>query len=444
MTTIPTIKVGIQSEKVIEFSLNGDYCLQNDKILNGKYKVSIFDNKIKLENDIKTYLCNSSVIISPKHAHNNFTLFNVKIGKDFHWQQFENQIFNGSLQFISENNEITAINIINIEDYLTSVISSEMSAHSSLEFLKAHAVISRSWLLAQINKNKQIKEAKSEYTSCMQTESELIRWYDREEHLNFDVCSDDHCQRYQGISRKSSSNVERAVQLTFGECLVYNGKICDARFSKCCGGISENFENVWENVVHPYLDTIIDNSKVPDNFNTSLQNEENAEAWICGNPDAYCNTDDKAILKQVLNNYDQKTSDYYRWTVEYEQKELSELVKKRMGIDFGLILDLKAVERGNSGRIIKLKISGTKKTFTIGKELEIRKALSETHLYSSAFVVSKKIDDKSKVKFVLQGAGWGHGVGLCQIGAAVMGQKGFDYKQILKHYFKNADLEKQY
>ncbi len=442
--SIPTLKVGIQYENNIKFSLVGNYVLPNNEIISGTWQADIVDNKINLSSENKKLLVDSGVTILPRDNANIFTLFDVTIGVNFHWQRDENQSFNGGLELIVEDNKIHAVNIINIEDYLTSVISSEMSATSSLELLKAHAVISRSWILAQINKSENIVASNENYNSCTENYEERIKWYDREDHNLFDVCADDHCQRYQGVSRKTSEAVEQAVSETRGVVLMYDGKICDARFSKCCGGVSEAFENVWEPVKHPYLSKIIDNEQVPDAFDTDLEDEQNAQKWILGTPDAFCNTNDKSILQQVLNDYDQETNDYYRWRVEYEQVELSQLVKQRTGIDFGIIQSFEVLERGVSGRIIRLKIVGSKRTFTIGKELEIRKALSESHLYSSAFVINKVEDAHSKVKFVLIGSGWGHGVGLCQIGAAVMGQKGFSYDDILKHYFRGAKLQKQY
>ena len=324
-----------------------------------------------------------------------------------------------------------------------SVISSEMSATSSMELLKAHAVISRSWLLAQIQKNKNLQTGNEKYQTTFRSDNELIRWYDREDHPYFDVCADDHCQRYQGITRAITPGVERAVKDTHGEILAINDHICDARFSKCCGGVTEVFENVWEPVRHPYLQKIVDNDFDPEGFSLGLDQEEDANAWIMGHPDAFCNTSDKEVLKQILNNYDQETNDFFRWKVEYSQDELSALVKLRTGIDFGLIVDLVPVERGCSGRLIKLKIVGSLRTMIIGKELEIRKTLSESHLYSSAFIVEKQVDD-DHINFILHGAGWGHGVGLCQIGAAVMGNKGYFYQEILMHYYQGADLVKMY
>jgi len=318
-----------------------------------------------------------------------------------------------------------------------------MSATSSIELLKAHAIISRSWLLAQMEKRKKISNQK--YTSEIINEKEIIKWYDREDHVLYDVCADDHCQRYQGVTKLFAHNAEDAVQETKGSVLMYNNNICDARFSKSCGGISESFENVWENVEHPYLQSIIDYKFEPDEYETDLRKEDAAVKWITSSPPAFCNTADEKILEQVLNNYDRKTKDFYRWKIEYTQKELSKLIKEKSDIDFGEIVDLIPIERGYSGRLIKLKIIGTNKTLTIGKELEIRKVLSTSHLYSSAFVIEKEdIINNIPQKFILIGAGWGHGVGLCQIGAAVMGEMGYRFDEILLHYFKNAQIKKIY
>ncbi|MDF1546886.1 MAG: SpoIID/LytB domain-containing protein [Bacteroidales bacterium] len=444
MEKIPVIQVGIQFKPNIEFTLSGTYKTADIALATGKWEARINNGAIEISGGDQTFYCSSGLILNPMESNvNQFTLHNVTIGINFHWQRVENQTFKGGLKLLIENEMITAINILPIEDYLISVISSEMSATSSMELLKAHAVISRSWLLAQIQKNKNIQERHQNYTSVYQNENEIIRWYDREDHLNFDVCADDHCQRYQGITRSSTKAVEDAVKATWGEILAYNNEICDARFSKCCGGMVEVFENVWEPVNHPYLKKLVDNPVSPKGFDLNLRSEVAAHQWINGHPDAFCNTNDKKVLNQVLNDYDQETNDFYRWKVEYDQVELSELVKKRTGIDFGLIKDLIPMERGDSGRLIKLIIRGEKRTMTIGKELEIRKALSESHLYSSAFVV-EKIYERDSIKFVLHGAGWGHGVGLCQIGAAVMSDRGYLYTEILNHYFKDISLVKRY
>ncbi len=443
-TNIPAIDVGIMFEKEIHFTLHGAYRDSRNDLLTGRWKVWCERGSMYLSNNMTSFQIEEGFALTPENPETtSFTLHNVTIGINFHWERKEDQIFKGGLKIIIENEKIATINRLSVEDYLTSVISSEMSATSSSELLKAHAVISRSWLLAQIEKNEALKSASSAYQSFTETENERICWYDREDHENFDVCADDHCQRYQGITRASTKLVEQAIQETFGEILTYENKICDARFSKCCGGVVEVFENVWEPVNHPYLQKVVDNDKNPDGFDLDLQKENAAEAWILGKPEAFCNTDDKKVLSQVLNDYDQETNDFYRWEVSYKQEEISELIYKRIGIDFGLVQELIPIERGVSGRLIKLKIVGTKKTMIIGKELEIRKALSESHLYSSAIVFEKK-EIENEIVFILKGAGWGHGVGLCQIGAAVMGDKGYRYKEILNHYFKGVKLEKRY
>lgn len=429
----PKVSVGILWNKEINFALKGDYSC-NGTPIEGEQKVSLIDGKIDW-NGVKY----TELSFEPQKGTSSFELKDVVIGINFHWERKENQVFQGSLKLIVENGMITAINVLGVEDYLTSVISSEMSANASLELLKAHAVISRSWLLAQIEKNKAIVASKQTYSTFTETETEIIKWYDREDHTSYDVCADDHCQRYQGITRASSNLdiVKQAIKETRGEVLEYDKKICDARFSKCCGGVVEEFQNCWEDVKHPYLIKLRDakNSKdFPD-----LTIEAESLKWITERPDAFCNTQDKKILSQVLNNYDQETTDFYRWKVTYSQDELSKLVHERSGIDFGIIEDLIPIERGTSGRLTKLEIVGSKRTITIGKELEIRRTLSTSHLYSSAFLVQKE-----GTNFTLIGAGWGHGVGLCQIGAAVMGEEGYPYNDILLHYYVDATIEKLY
>ena len=428
----------------IIFGLNGTHLLTlNGVTYDGIQKVNyrnghVWLNDKPVEEDI--------LIFEPVNYHEaSFELNDVTIGIDFHWERKEDQRFKGSLEIRIENERLTAINILPLEDYLVSVISSEMSATSSLELLKAHAIISRSWLVAQTEKGQALKQAPDKYQSINETPEEYIRWYDREDHLNFDVCADDHCQRYQGITRQSTQLVEQAIAETRGMMVMYDGKICDARFSKSCGGISETFENTWEPKIHPYLQAIVDNPGSPKGYDLDLTNETAAETWIRSAPEAFCNNHNKEVLSQVLNDYDQETTDFYRWKVSYSQTVLSELIARKSGRDFGAVLDLIPIERGKSGRLIKLKIVGTKLTLTIGKELEIRKTLSESHLYSSAFVVDKQnIKEGIPGKFILTGAGWGHGVGLCQIGAAVMGAKGYKYDEILLHYFRGATISKEY
>ncbi len=441
----PEISVGIVSGSGLTFTLNGHFTPgSGGRNISGQWTALIQEGRILLKDKTDVVEAGEEITLVPSDPEtDSFTLHAVTIGVAFHWQRNEDQTFRGRLKFIVENDRITAVNILSVEDYLLSVISSEMSATSSAELLKAHAVISRSWLLAQMEKNARLRAGEGKYITSIITDTEITRWYDREDHSNFDVCADDHCQRYQGITRASTQVVEQAVRETSGEVLLYDGMICDARYSKCCGGITELFENAWEPVSHPYLQMITDNKELPAGFNTCLTEETNAVKWINGVPDAFCNTNDKKILTQVLNNYDQETNDFFRWKVTYTQNELSALVKEKTGIDFGLITELEPVERGTSGRIIRLRIKGDRKTMIIGKELEIRKALSKTHLYSSAFVVEKNTEG-GETNFILHGAGWGHGVGLCQIGAAVMGASGYSYRKILIHYFMNANLNKIY
>lgn len=432
-----TLSVGIFSQKEVNFVFNSPFVFEG-KTFQGGYRAAVQGGKVLFEG--KQY---DTVIFSNDSENGSFELKDVTIGVNFHWERKENQVFAGNLKLIVENDKVTAINLIGIEDYLLSVISSEMSATASKQLLKAHAVISRSWILAQIQKNKEIAQSKTQYSATVDTEDELIKWYDREDHVNFDVCADDHCQRYQGLTRASTQAVREVIDETWGEVLTYDGKICDARFSKCCGGVFEEFQYCWENIKYPYLAKVRDsktNTEVPD-----LTIEENARKWILSSPEAFCNTSDKKILSQVLNNYDQETVNFYRWKQEYGQKELSELILSRSGVDYGDIIDLIPIARGTSGRLWKLKIVGTKKTKIIGKELEIRRTLSTSHLYSSAFVVEKEgVEGGIPSKFRIIGAGWGHGVGLCQIGAAVMGEQGYKYDEILLHYYVGATIDKQY
>jgi len=442
-----SIQVGILSNRTIKFVLNGDFTSTNGATYSGKQKAKIKEGTVFFNDEHF-----EEITLNPATNDASFDLIDVVIGINFHWERKENQRFKGSLKFITEAKKLTAINIIQVEDYLTSVISSEMSATASEELLKAHAVISRSWLLCPIQRQEvrgehgiQLPTTDYQLQTLQTSNFKHIKWYERDAHINFDVCADDHCQRYQGITKASTLAVETAIEATRGEVLMYADRICDARFSKSCGGITEAFENCWAPVHHPYLSPIIDNVEAPAGFDIELTTEDNAITWIRKSPAAFCNTTDKSILAQVLNNYDQETTDFYRWKVEYTQAQLAELIARKSEIDFGDIIDLIPIKRGESGRIIELKIIGTKETVTVGKELEIRKWLSETHLYSSAFVADKyDVVDNIPHRFTLSGAGWGHGVGLCQIGAAVMGEKGYSYKKILQHYFKGAELKKVY
>ena len=402
----PEVSVGIVSGQKIHFALNGPYVAKGATI-EGEQTVEFSEGGILWNGNQYRELT-----FTPQQPDASFSLYDVTIGVNFHWERKETQVFNGTLRLVVEADKITAINLLPVEKYLVSVISSEMSATSSIELLKAHAVISRSWLLAQIEKRKQLNTGQNSFFSFIKKDDELIRWYDREDHQIFDVCADDHCQRYQGITKASNRSVEAAVKATKGQILMYENEICDARYGKCCGGMTEEFQYCWEDTKKPYLVAV---------------------------EDPFCNTKDKEILSQVLNDYDQETTEFYRWRVEYTTEELTALINEKLKMDFGTITDLVPLERGKSGRIWKLKIVGTKKSFTIGKELEIRRTLSQSHLYSSAFEVEKRDG-----KFILNGSGWGHGVGLCQIGAAVMSTKGYNYDQILLYYYRGAEIKKIY
>lgn len=437
----PFIKVGILNAPQIDIVLLDTYTVNGHEVRGPQTLSATADGRIAWQGEV----FDAPLEFHPYDQSGTFEIKDVVIGVNFHWERRENQRFSGSARFIIEDGRLTIINILPVEDYLLSVISSEMSAHASLELLKAHAVISRSWLLAQISKNKDITDSGETYSACTETADERCKWYDREDHVNFDVCADDHCQRYQGVTRQSTPKVAEAIAATRGQVLMYDGELCDARFSKCCGGVFEQFENCWEPKHYKYLRARLDN--VDENNFPDLTVEENATKWILSRPEAFCNTSDAKILSQVLNNYDQETTDFYRWKVDYTREELSEIACRRSGIDFGQIVDLVPMERGTSGRIVRLKIIGTKRTMIFGKELEIRKTLSNSHLYSSAFVVERHDVDPSTnlpVSFTLHGAGWGHGVGLCQIGAAVMGARGYDYIEILKHYFIDASIDTLY
>ena len=437
----PNVTVGIVSGQKIHFSLNKPYLAKGETVM-GEQVVEFSEGGVLWNGN--QY---SKLTFHPQSADASFSLSDVTIGVNFHWERKETQTFLGTLRFVVEADKICAINELPVEKYLESVISSEMSATSSLELLKAHAVISRSWLLAQMKKRREVAASGNNFFSFVKKDDMLIRWYDREDHTIFDVCADDHCQRYQGITKETSPHVAEAIRQTLGQVLLDGEDICDARFSKCCGGETEEFQYCWEDTPKSYLTAVRDLVLgVKNEEYSSLQDEDTAERWIRSNPPAFCNTTDKKILSQVLNDYDQETADFYRWKVTYSQEKLQQLFEEKLKMNFGAILDIKAVERGKSGRISKLQIIGTEKTFTIGKELEIRRALSDTHLYSSAFVVDKYDKDEQGVpqRFEIIGAGWGHGVGLCQIGAAVMGEQGYAYNDILLHYYQGAEIKQLY
>ena len=434
----PIVSVGIVNASKLCFSLNAPYTVCGSQRC-GKQVVELSEGRILWENTLYDEL-----LFEPTDAQSSFTLEDVTIGVNFHWERKEAQTFLGKLRFIVEDNNICAINELPVETYLTSVISSEMRATSSLELLKAHAVISRSWLLAQMEQRKAENNNVEKQPSFFKTNEEIVRWYDREDHKRFDVCADDHCQRYQGITKAANKHVVEAIQQTAGEILTSHGEICDARYSKCCGGAVEEFQYCWENIKKPYLqalpDTLPDTTPLPD-----LTDEAVARQWILSSPNAFCNTTDQKVLSQVLNDFDQETTDFYRWSQTYSQAEVKQLLEEKLEVQFGDIIDLVPLSRGKSGRIYRLKIVGKERTLIIGKELEIRRALSKSHLYSSAFIVEKAdIKDSVPQKFIIKGAGWGHGVGLCQIGAAMMGKQGYRYEEILLHYYKGAEITKAY
>ena len=428
----PKIRVGIMAEKEIRFCLNDSFT-DGRSIFEGEMQISASGGKLNWNGVLI-----DSLTLKPSEHGSTFTLHDVTIGIGFHWERKEDQTFSGQLKFIVENGLVRAINILPVEDYLTSVISSEMKPTATKEFLKAHAVISRSWVLAQLRSPYHMAPAPAAAPKHDYILDRIIKWYDHDQHTLFDVCADDHCQRYQGRTRIISAAAETAVKETFGQTLTFEGHLCDARFSKCCGGITEEFETCWQDEHKPYLialrDSSINEGQLPD-----LTIEENARQWILSEPKSFCNSADGNILSESLNGYDLETPDYYRWEVEYTTAQVSDIFRRKSGLDIGDIVDLRPIKRGPSGRIYELEIEGTKQTVTIGKELEIRRTLSESHLFSSAFVV-----EKTQEGFILKGAGWGHGVGLCQIGAAVMASKGYTYREILRHYYPGTVLGRFY
>ena len=425
-----SIDVGILLSPRIEFTLNGRFACNGVEV-SGQGSVAVNDGKVEWNGMLVERL-----LFVPQEPACSFTLKDVVIGINFHWERREDQTFKGQLLLLVEQGRVRAVNRVDVEEYLVSVISSEMSATSSLQLLKAHAVVSRSWLYAQL-----YRASKGGAASLCEVcnERELVRWYAREDHELFDFCADDHCQRYQGITRAANPNVVAAVGATAGLVLVSDGEVCDARFSKCCGGVTENFAACWENEEIPYLTAFRDSdpkSALPD-----LTSEQGARLWIESVPESFCSAPGADVIAQVLNGYDRETADFYRWQVCYTAEELSRLLKEKSGLDFGIVKELIPLERGASGRIIRLRIVGSERDFTVGKELEIRRWLSPTHLYSSAFVVDKLVTLDGTSSFILKGAGWGHGVGLCQIGAAVMGDRGYDYRDILSHYYPDTELK---
>jgi stage II sporulation protein D len=441
MKNQPKITVGIMDRQTeVNGRLDGDFRGDGFGPVSGRVSTKATAGMIVLFNQTNREICRSPSIKLTASKDSIFTLFNVTIGSRFHWERTEDQTFQGELILhLREDGAICAINEIPLEDYLKSVISSEMSAEAPMEFLKAHAILSRSWLLAALDRKEKTKEVP--ITTEKIIEGEVIRWYDREDHDFFDVCSDDHCQRYQGITKIVSRQAEEAVGETLGMVITFQDEICDARYSKACGGITEDFETAWDDKRVPYLGSISDAS-VP---HSPTRTEEEASTWILSEPDAYCNTKDEHLLGKTLPDFDRETKSFFRWRVEYSRQELEEILREKSGFDFGTLQEIIPLKRGPSGRISRLKIVGSKKSMLVGKELEIRRWLSRSHLYSSAFVVKVKYHPHGKAdRFIFDGAGWGHGVGLCQIGAAVMATKGFSAEKILKHYFRGIEIKKIY
>lgn len=437
ITSEPVIKVGvIERYPEVSGELLQKFKIAEDVIVSGPFRAVLKDGDVVLYGGKEIELLRGRQIVFTPVNGGAFTLHDVLFGINFHWERKEHQTFQGALRLAARPDGITAINEVSVEEYLASVISSEMSASAPMELLKAHAITSRSWLVAMLEMKKKFSTLGIPSQRTSRSETELIRYYDREDHDIFDVCADDHCQRYQGITKDISNAAKEAITATRGVFLVHHNEICDARFSKSCGGISEPFHTTWAETPFPYLQPVPCSA---DHAYQPLKNEDEALRWILSKPEAFCNTTDGNILRQILPSFDQETTDFFRWTVRYSVQELSDLVKKKSGIDFGTIKQLVPVKRGPSGRITRLRIEGSKQTLTVGKELEIRRWLSSSHLYSSAFVVEKEND-----AFILRGGGWGHGVGLCQIGAAVMAVKGFTSEQIVKHYFREAELRKIY
>lgn len=448
----PVVSVGLMTgAEGAVFELNGDFVISPGKKLNGgSYRVGIVEDGIEIASeDGRHKFVASEFRLAPVLPSASFILFDVLIGIDFHWERKQDQRFRGALKIkLDPDRRLMIINEVPVESYLVSVISSEMSASSHTELLKAHSIISRSWLLAQLSTWKPRRPEGLKPAFSIQSsgaEKELIRWYDRENHTDFDVCADDHCQRYQGVIKSAPPKVSDVIRATWGRVLVYDGELCDARFSKSCGGMTESYETAWEDTRFPYLAVSYDGEAFPPEFSLPLTEEVNAERWIRNSPPAFCNTNDRKILGRILPDFDQETRDFYRWRVTIAQDDLQALLRKKLGVDFGTILKLEPVQRGASGRIIRLRIVGERETLVIGKELEIRRAFSSSHLYSSAFVVENGASiGGAPAAFTLIGAGWGHGVGLCQIGAALMAERGYDYRRILNHYYRGAQLYELY
>jgi SpoIID/LytB domain protein len=445
----PVVAVGVMTGmESVAFELKGAFVNSaGERLEEGSYSAGPWIEEVEIvSEDGRHYFSVSEYRLTPAEPSASFIVRDVKIGIDFHWEQIQDQEFQGALRIKLEADErLTIINEVPIEAYLTGVISSEMSADSHPELLKAHSVVSRSWLLAQMKPWKKERHKPSFALQTIGGEKRLIRWYDQESHADFDVCADDHCQRYQGVTKATSATVYEAVRATFGQVLTFDEELCDARYTKSCGGMTESYDAAWEDARFPYLAVSYDGEEFPAGFDLPLTDEANAERWIRNSPPAFCNTTDASVLGKILPDFNQETTDFYRWRVTIAQDELRELLRAKLGVSFGAVHRLEAVERGASGRIVRLRIVGERETMVIGKELEIRRALSLSHLYSSAFVVeSEGLAGCAPTAFTLIGAGWGHGVGLCQIGAALMAERGYDFRRILEHYYRGARLHGLY
>ena len=437
----PIISVGlIDKAREVRGSFHGSFALPSSVKLRGSFRVTNKDGRLLLYDSEEVEVLRSEEFSCRPLNGATFTLRDVIIGANFHWERKDDQTFEGECTFrVNSDNSFTVINKIDIELYLKSVISSEMSADAPIELLKAHAMTSRSWLIAMAQRRDKFNNIHTQQS--FETSDEIIRWYDREDHAFFDVCADDHCQRYQGITKITSNSVQEAIEATRGMILAAGHDACDARFAKACGGRTEVFENCWEEISISYLQSVSDSSV----NSPPIVNEADAEHWIFSSPDVYCNSTDGKMLQNVLPSFDQETTDFFRWKVVYSREQLEEILFAKSKIDFGTVIEIVPLKRGPSGRIVKLKIIGSKRTIIVGKELEIRRWLSKSHLYSSAFIVKIERDANGLPKnFTFHGAGWGHGVGLCQIGAAVMASKGFTAEEIVKHYFKGTELKKLY
>lgn len=429
----PKITVGIMETDEIKGILEGEFYAESRGPLMGPFRARMEEGKIRIFNPSHQRLDFPHSIRFDSSREAIFTLLSVPVGKGFHWERKVSSRFQGNLILtMTPGNRITIINEIPLEDYLTSVIASEMNASLPLEFLKAHAIIARSWILSILERKGRDHKIQREKIS---TNGEVIRWYSHEGHDLYDVCAEDHCQRYQGFPKGKFHSIREAIDETRGEVLLYRGEICDSRYSKACGGITETYETAWEDRSIPYLRSISD---APFSFHP-LRTEEEAERWILSKPEAYCHIKEERLAERILPELDHQTKDFFRWKVEYDQEELEEILREKSGYDFGRLKEMIPLERGPSGRIKRLRMIGSKLNLVVGKELEIRRWLSRSHLLSSAFTIKREGS-----RWIFYGAGWGHGVGFCQIGAAVMSLRGFSAEMILKHYFQGVEIKKVY